>query len=340
MEKMVSSILREISIKPSDESIELAFENGFLPYMIERYLRMLGKNGAIKLLDSFKQSVKPVIRVNTRLVDPEKIEKALIEKGFVLERIPWYHGAFRVLDAPEKPSLGATFEYLKGYYYLHRDSSSLVPVILLTHEYQGNVLDACAAPGGKATFLAERIGDHGVVFANDLVLRRLKSLIGHVARMRLENISIMWSDARKLPGKLTRKFERILLDAPCSGEGRISVDPGRRNRTSMYELALLVKREIELLDSLIKLLENDGIIAYSTCSIAPEENEYVLSKILQARSDIEIIPPPVTLFNYSPWITRFGDIEFPKEFEKCIRLWPHVHGTFGFTTCLLRKTRR
>ncbi|WP_448579395.1 RsmB/NOP family class I SAM-dependent RNA methyltransferase [Thermosphaera sp.] len=340
MEEEVLKILKEIFVKPSEKAFELSSKYRVLPYMAERYVRMLGEEEAVELLKSFEKPVKPVIRVNTLLVDPDTLKSSLEAKGFRLERISWFENAFKIQEAPEQPSPGATIEYLKGYYYLHRDSSSLLPVLLLTHEYKGDVLDACAAPGGKTTFLAERVHGKGFVYANDLVLRRLRSLIGHITRMRVESVVVSWSDARKISKVFNRKFERILLDAPCSGEGRISVDPGRRFRTSIYELALMVKREIELLDSLINLLDDDGIIAYSTCSIAPEENEYVVSKILRKRSDVEVAPPPVKLFNYSSWIKKYGDLLFHEELEKCVRLWPHVHGTFGFTTCLLRKTRR
>ncbi len=339
MGEKVLKILKEIFVKPSEKAFELSSKYRVLPYMAERYIRMLGEEGAVEMLKSFEKPVKPVIRVNSILIDPDELKSFLEAKGFRLERISWCDSAFKILETPEYPSPGATLEYLKGYYYLHRDSSSLLPVLLLTHEYGGDVLDACAAPGGKTTFLAERVYGKGLVYANDLVLRRLKSLIGHLARMRFENVVVTWSDARKISKVFNRRFERILLDAPCSGEGRISVDPGRRFRTSIYELALMVKREIELLDSLIDMLDDEGVIAYSTCSIAPEENEYVVSKILDRRGDVEVIPPPVNLLEYSPWIKHYGTLAFHEELGKCVRLWPHVHGTFGFTTCLLRKTR-
>lgn len=340
MEEDVLEILKEIFVEPSEKAHELSSKYRILPYMAERYMRILGEAGAIEMLRSFEKPVKPVIRVNTLRISPDRLKSSLEDKGFKLERLPWCDSAFKIIEAPEQPSPGATLEYLKGYYYLHRDSSSLLPVLLLTHEYSGDILDACAAPGGKTTFLAEKVYGKGIVYANDLVLRRLRSLIGHITRMRIENVVVTWSDARKISKVFNRKFGRILLDAPCSGEGRISVDPGRRTRTSIYELALMVKREIELLDSLIDMLDDEGIIAYSTCSIAPEENEYVVSKILDKRKDVEVVPPPVKLFEYSPWIKRYGGMVFHEELDKCVRLWPHVHGTFGFTTCLLRRTRR
>lgn len=336
----VEEIFRDIYVEPGGEARELALRYGYLPYMVERYIMMLGREGALQLLESFEKPVKPVVRTNTLRIRPSELRSRLEELGFRLVEVEWAPGSFRVVEAPSSPTIGSTHEYLKGYYYVHRDVSSLLPVILLLHNYTGDVIDACAAPGGKATYMAQLLAEKGggLVYANDLVLHRLRSLIGHAMRMRLPNIVVLWSDARKLPRLLRGKlFKRGLLDAPCSGEGRIMADPGRKTRTTLLDLAILVKREIELLYAFFDLVEPGGIIAYSTCSIAPEENEYVLTKVMELREDAEVVEPPVKLFNYSPWLSEYGRHVFPKELSRCIRMWPHIHGSFGFTTCLLKK---
>lgn len=336
----VEEIFRDIYVEPGEEARELALRYGYLPYMVERYIMMLGRDGAIQLLDSFEKPVKPVVRTNTVLIRPGELKKRLEKLGFRVREVEWAPGSFRVIETPSSPTIGSTHEYLKGYYYVHRDVSSLLPVLLLLHNFTGDVLDACAAPGGKATFMAQILAEkgNGVVYANDLVLRRLRTLVGHAMRLRLSNIVVLWSDARKLPRLLQgRLFKRALLDAPCSGEGRIMVDPGRKTRTTVLDLAILAKREIELLYSILDLVEPGGIVAYSTCSIAPEENEYVVTKLMELREDVEIIDPPIRLFNYSPWLTEYGKHVFPGELSRCIRMWPHIQGSFGFTTCLLRR---
>jgi len=336
----IHEIYREIYVEPSKHAVELALKYGYLPYMVQRYIDMLGVDEAQELLEAFEKPVRPVVRTNTLLIEPGELKGRLESLGFRLEEIPWAPGSYWVSSLPRSPTLGSTHEYLKGYYYVHRDATSLLPVLLLLRDYTGDVLDACAAPGGKATFMAQILKErgNGVVYANDYVLYRLKSLIGHVMRMKLDNIVVTWSNAVNIPGKLPRRFKRILLDAPCSGEGRISVDPKRKARTSILDLAILVRREIELLSKLIDSLDEDGILAYVTCSIAPEENEYVVSKVLESRHDIEIVEPGVKLLEYSPWLTSYRGIEFPEELRKCIRIWPHKHGLFGFTTCLVRRT--
>ncbi len=332
----VETIIRDIWVEPSQFAKRLAEKYGYLPYIVERYIKILGFSETHKLLEAFEKPLKPVVRTNIRLISPEHLASRLEKLGFHLKQIPWAPYAFRVVSGPHSPSIGATHEYLKGLYYVHRDAASLIPGILLTHRYDGDVLDACAAPGGKTTHIAMLLRK-GRVVANDLVLYRLKALIGHVARMRLNNVIITWADARKLPGLMKTRYKRVLLDVPCSGEGTIMFDPGRKTRTTIKDLARIVKREIELLIAGIEMLEPGGVLAYVTCSIAPEENEYVVSRVLELRDDVEVIAPPVKLFDWSPWLTAYGRHEFPGELRNCIRVWPHLHGMIGFTTCLLRR---
>ncbi|ABN70522.1 ribosomal RNA methyltransferase NOP2 [Staphylothermus marinus F1] len=335
----INDILRDIYIEPSIISKKLASKYGYLPYMVERYIKILGFKDTVDLLNAFEKPLKPVVRTNTLLIDEDTLYERLEQLGFKLERIKWSRESYRVISAPKSPSIGATHEYLKGYYYVHRDSASLVPVKLLMHEFEGDVLDACAAPGGKATYIAQILNNKYEVLANDLVLYRLKSLIGHIARMRIKNIVVTWSDARKLPILIDKRYDRVLLDVPCSGEGTIMFDQGRKTRTSLKDLARIVRREIEILLSGIDMLTKNGVLAYVTCSIAPEENEYVVAKVLEMRDDIEIVKPPVKLFDWSPWLKSYLGINFPNEFKYCIRIWPHIHSMIGLTTCLLRRIK-
>lgn len=335
----LTSIYRDIYVKPSIEAIELAYRYSYLPYMIQRYIDILGYSETLKLIEAFEKPVKPVVRTNTTLVDPGYLKKRLVYLGFELEEIPWSRDSFWVIKTPKSPSIGATHEYLKGYYYVHRDATSLIPVHILLYDYNGDVLDTCAAPGGKATYIAQILRQRGdwIIYANDLVLSRLKTMIGHFMRMKLNNVIVTWSDARKLRERLKKKFSRVILDAPCSGEGRISIDPGRKTRTTIMDLAIMVKREIELLHGVIDLVEPGGVLLYVTCSIAPEEDEYVVYQVLRNRSDVEVIQPPLRLINYSKGLSEYRGLKFYPELEYCIRIWPHIHGLFGYFICILRK---
>ncbi|RLG81567.1 MAG: RsmB/NOP family class I SAM-dependent RNA methyltransferase [Thermoprotei archaeon] len=335
------AIYRDIRVEPSELAEKLAEKYGYLPYMVQRYILMLGIAETHKLLEAFEKPVKPVVRANTLLLEPDRLASRLDQLGFILEPIPWDTTSYRVVGMGEgSPSIGATHEYRKGYYYVHRDSAPLVPSTLLVYEYRGSVLDTCAAPGGKTTHIAQLLGDKYAIVANDLVLYRIRALIGHILRMRIASVRTIWSDARKLPRLVKKRFGRVLVDAPCSGEGTIMIDPGRKTRTRLLDLARIVKREIEILWSSIEMLSEEGVLAYVTCSIAPEENEYVIAKILEQRNDIELVDPPIKLFNWSSGISSFAGHRFPREVEKCIRIWPHRHGMIGMTICFIAKTRR
>jgi len=332
-------IYNEIKItKMSSDAYKLAKKYGYLPYMVERYLELFGYNETIELLNSFERKVKPVIRCNDLLVNCKWLINRLEKLGFELEYIPWSIHGYRVIKQPQRPSMGATHEYLKGYYYVHRDAAPLIPSLLLI-EYgeETEVLDGCAAPGGKATHIAQLMHGKGLVIANDLVLYRIKALIGHVLRMGFKNIIITWSDLRKLPRLVNKKFKKILLDVPCSAEGTIMLDPSRKKKTSQRDLARIVTREIELLKAGIELLDNDGLLIYTTCSIAPEENEYVVSKIIERYEDIKLVEPSKKLFEWSNGIISYRNIVENRELGKCIRTYPHRHNMIGMTICLLKK---
>lgn len=335
----IDSIYREIYVEPGDLAVKLAKQYGYQPYMIQRYLQILGLENTIKLLDTFEKKLKPVIRVNSKLINTDKLTSRLENLGFKFEEIKWVSNSYRVVKQPDSPTIGSTHEYLKGYYYVYRDSASLLPPLLLTYDYRGDAIDLCAAPGGKAVFIAEEIGGENTLYANDIALYRLKTLINHLVRMKINNVKVLWSNASKLPYLINKKFQRILLDAPCSGEGIVMLDPSRKTKTTLRDLSIIIKREIELLYSSLELLNNDGLLVYTTCSIAPEENEYVVTKILELRNDVEVIKPFSKPFNWSSGLKSFGKHVFHSDVENCIRIWPHIHNMIGLTICILSKKR-
>ncbi len=333
-------VYREIRVERiSSDARRLAREYSYRPYMVQRYIEMLGYDETLELLKAFEKKPKPVIRCNDLRVECKWLMERLEELGFKLEHIDWSLHGYRVLKEPRQPSLGATHEYLKGYYYIHRDSPPLIPGLLLEGDREPRkVLDTCAAPGGKATHLAQLMSGEGLVVANDLVLYRLVALVSHVLRMGFRNIVVTWSDLKKLPRLLETRFARVLVDAPCSGEGVIMFDPSRKFKTTQKDLAVIVAREIGLLEAALELLEPNGLLAYVTCSIALEENEYVVSKILARNPSIKVVKPPVKLFKWSSGVKEYMGLELDSSVRECIRVWPHIHGTMGMTICLLTKT--
>ncbi len=330
-------VLKDIRIDSiSSEAKTLAEKYGYLPYMVQRYLDMLGDE-AIELLDTFERlRPSPVIRVNTLKIDTGKLIARLRDLGFDFKPIPWCSYCFRVTRFPESPSIGATHEYLKGFYYVYQDAPPTIPPLLMDVKPEMLVLDMCAAPGGKATHILQLMEDEGILIANDKARSRIPILLTHLFRMGFRSYIVTCFDGRDLPRVLNLRFDRVLVDVPCSAEGRIMFDPGRKTRTDQHDLAKLVAREIELLVSAIELTAIGGLVVYSTCSIAPEENEYVVSRVLKLYGEnIEVVEPNINRF--SRGLTRFRNLEFDPDVEKCLRIWPHRHGMEGFFVCVIRK---
>ncbi len=320
----------------SEWAREVAKRYGYLEYMVCRYEEMLGRKGTIELLESFENfRHRVVIRVNTLRTSVNYVTSRLRELGFELKPLSWCDYCLEVVYQPKSPSIGATHEYLKGMYFVYRDPAPTIPPIVMNPRPGSLVADICAAPGGKATHLLQLMKDEGLLLANDKARSRIPVLVSHLVRMGFESFVITNVDARELPNMFENTFDYVLADVPCSAEGGIMFDPSRKMKTHVSELAKLVAREIELLDAAVRLAKPGGLIAYSTCSIAPEENEYVVSRVLEMHEDLEVIDIGI----------NFGDrgiVDVPKlkilsDVAKCVRFWPHRHAMQGFFVCLLKK---
>ena len=210
------------------------------------------------------------IRTNTKLITPNELKKRLTEKGFELERLDFCDYCFKLKYSPF--SISSTTEHLLGYFYI-QDPNSMRPPIWLNPSDSDVVLDMCAAPGGKATHIAQFAK---AVVAIDINVARMRALKSNFIRMKLDNYIAYRTNALRFEGK----FDKILLDAPCTGTG-VS------NRKVTKEEVLNFQRiQRSLIDKAYELLNPNGILVYSTCSITTEENE---DNMEYAKSKFEII---------------------------------------------------
>ncbi len=332
-------VLRDIYIDRIDSvARRLAERYGYLPYMVQRYIDMLGTDGAIELLQVFEElKPQPVIRCNYLRISCSALVESLSKLGFVLEPLSWCSYCYRVVEHPHSPSIGATHQYFKGFYFVYRDAPSTIPPIIQAPKPGDTVLDMCAAPGGKATHLLQLMNDRGLLVANDKARSRIPVLLSHLYRMGFKSFIVLNDDGRNLPQYLANAFDSVLVDAPCSAEGGIMFDPSRKTRTPPHELAKLVAREIELLEAAIELAKPGGVIVYATCSIAPEENEYVVSRVLREYRGIVRVEPIGIEGPWSQGLRYFRDLEFEPDVARCIRIWPHIHYMEGFFICKIRR---
>ncbi|MBU0667087.1 MAG: RsmB/NOP family class I SAM-dependent RNA methyltransferase [Nanoarchaeota archaeon] len=266
-------------------------------------------------------SLKKSLRVNTLKISTEKLISRLKKNKIKLEKIPFLDdGFFYEADF----SLGATPEYLLGYYYLQEVASQL-SVQVLHPESHELVLDMSAAPGGKTTQIAGFMKNKGLVVALDNNTLRLNSLRNNLERLGVKNVVIFKKDSRFV-SDLGLKFDKILLDAPCSGN---FVDNNNwlcsRTIEDINSRAMLQK---ELLKSAVKVLKPGGVLVYSTCSLEPEENELNISWLLKNHPNLRLVETGLSVGDEGV-VNVFGE-QLSSEIKNCRRFWPHKIATQGF----------
>lgn len=312
----------------------LAQEYGYLPYMIERYFQFLGVEETTKLLKANEIPLTPFIRVNTLKISASILKKRLIQKGFMLEPIKWIDYGFKVIK--ETYNLGSTHEFLQGYYYL-QNMASMIPVLILNPNPNDTVIDMCAAPGSKATHLAQLMKNEGNLILIEKNKKRIPALEVNLRRMGIINSIVLNYDAIDI-SNLNLRANKILLDAPCTGEGLIRQDVSRKKSRKIRDIEKMAIIQKSLLKSGLNALKPDGELVYSTCSIAPEENEFVVHEVLEEITDVEIIK---TQESYGlEGLTKVYGITLRSDLKYAHRLYPHIHDTIGFFICLIRKTSK
>jgi NOL1/NOP2/sun family putative RNA methylase len=212
----------------------------------------------------------------------------------------------------------------------------MLPALILDPKPSDIVVDMCAAPGSKATHLAQIMGNEGVLYLIDRNRNRIPSLRVNIDRTGVINSIILNFDSRNITN-LEFKADKILLDAPCTGEGLIRQDPDRKKSKKLKDIHKMSKIQGDLLKAGLSSLKSGGTLLYSTCSIAPEENEMVIDKILRDKPEFRIVKIPYD-FGVNG-ITEFNGFSFLEDLKNAQRLYPHLHDTIGFFLCLIRKIR-
>ena len=309
----------------------LAREYGYRQYMIERYLSLWGEKETLQFLEACERPIRTAIRINTLKADIEDVVRRLESKGVSLERIPWIPEGFWAEFGDISP--GALTEHMLGLYYIQGVPSMTVTRVL-DPQPGDMVMDLAAAPGGKTTHLAQLMQNKGLLIAIEQDRLRIGSLESNLYRCGVTNAMVFRGDARKV-ASLGFRPNKILLDAPCSGEGLIPIDHSRKTSKSMPDIRFCASREDELLDAAIAALAPGGTIVYSTCSIAPEENEYVIDDALRHHPEMRIVE--IGLEFGSPGYTTPYGIPMNDALKHARRFLPHRHNTEGFFVCKMVK---
>jgi NOL1/NOP2/sun family putative RNA methylase len=293
----------------------------------ERYRAIIPDVEAFQ--NALHQPLPTFVRVNTLKIAVEPFQNSMAENGYVLERTPGIEVAFR-LHGSATP--GSTLEYFLGYYHV-QGLTSMLPPRILNPQPEERVLDLCAAPGGKATYLAQLMQNQGIVVANDFRRSRLRILRSHIDRLGTTSLLISCYQGQEFPKRIL--FDKILLDPPCSAEGTYRSGYQRPLSENPNVVKRLSHLQRHLLRRALNLLRKDGTLVYSTCTYAPEENEAVIDEVLR-NGQAEMLPISIP-FSHSQGLPSWQGERFHSDMTKAVRIYPHQINSWGFFIAHLRK---
>lgn len=271
---------------------------------------------------------RQAIRVNGMNAKETDVAKRLESLGIELEKIPFLENGYWI--SKSRFSVGATAEYLLGLYSI-QEAAAQIPATLFNSIENRMVLDACAAPGGKTVQLADLMENTGATVALDIERRRLVALANQLERCRVRNAVVYELDAR-LISRRRLKFDRILLDVPCSGN--FTMDRDWFERRSLRDVKRNAQLQREILAETVKALKDDGEIVYATCSLEPEEDEL---NIDWATIHLGLQIDTIHCHGQKGLTEVFGK-QLDPSVERCRRIWPEE--TQGFFVCRLKKRER
>lgn len=328
---LVNGVLRSIQREglPSFEIIadpieRLSLETSHPKWLVTRWVNQFGYDKTKEMCEMNLTAPLQTARVNLTRISRDECIALLEEDGFQIEKSPIIPEAIRCL----KGNLASTLAFKYGMLTIQDESSMLASYALGVKENQ-SVLDACAAPGGKSTHIAEKMGNSGEVISIDLHEHKVKLINDNAKRLGLENIDTVVMDSRQVEEQFKEEsFDRILLDAPCSGLGVMRRKPDMKYTKTEQDVERLSSIQQKLLQSVSPLLKKGGILVYSTCTVDREENEKTVAEFLQKNPQFE-------------GDTTFKD-RMPEAVQSLIKgydlqIFPQDFGSDGFYIAVLRK---
>jgi tRNA (cytosine49-C5)-methyltransferase len=289
----------------------------------EKFLERYGK---ITDVDKFTEaSLKPMrksIRVNTIKTTVKEIKSR-----FDLEQVPWCKEGFFI----NKKAVGNTLEHFAGYIYL-QGAASMIPPVVLKPKAGDMVLDMCAAPGSKTSQMGAMMKNEGIIVANDNKIVRLKPLTLNLQRMGVMNAVITRMEGRwfKTP------FDKILVDAPCSGIGTIRKSYKTISMWNPHTIRKMAGVQRQLVSTAFEALKDGGEMVYSTCTLEPDEDEAVVDYLLKKYDNAKLEKFSIEI-KRGTIIDEFEGTSYDSDVKKCLRVWPQDNDTEGFFVAKIKK---
>ncbi len=330
------------------------------PLFVERINKILtDKKDNQAYWEILKKTPVDSIRCNTLKISPENLIKKLNSLGWIISQ-PWEKNPEIMIIEGKKPTnhpkeiinekdlaklfpgeIGRTMEHLLGYYYV-QELSSMLPIIALTPNEEDEVLDLCAAPGSKTTQAAAKMNNKGNIIANEISLERMRILASNLERCGVTNTVITRKEGRALCLNLETekiKFDKIYVDAPCSGEGTLRSTPKTYLMWNIKTIKYLSKLQKQLFRQAFNQLKIGGEMIYSTCTHAPEENEEIVDAMLKEfENKIEIIKPELPI-NTREGMTEWEGKKYDERVKLAQRIYPQDNNTEGFFVSKFRRVK-
>lgn len=309
---------------------------GYSEFLAEKLFDLFSPAEAMEFFEANEVARPITIRTNTLKTRRRDLAQTLVNRGVNLQPIgKWTKVGLQIFDS--QVPIGATPEYLAGQYILQA-ASSFLPVMALEPQENERILDMAAAPGGKTTYISALMKNTGCIFANDANKARTKSLVANIQRLGCKNTIVCNYDAREFP-KVIGGFDRILLDAPCSGTGVIAKDESVKvNRTEkdFIQIPHLQKQLLlSAIDSVDAHSKTGGVIVYSTCSVAVDENEAVVDYALRKRPNVKLVETGLEIGKKG--FTSYRGKHFNASLSMTRRYYPHTYNVDGFFVAKFKK---
>ena len=299
-------------------------ENKVPDFLYNMLIEQYGEEVSNKIIEGFGQNRKLTLRINKLKTAVENVKKVLTDLNIKFSEVSWSEEAL-IIEGTTKQEILELEIYKNGEIYL-QSLSSMIPALILNPETNENILDMAAAPGGKTTQMSAISNNLALITACEKNKIRAERLKYNIQKQGANRVNVLVEDSRKLDDNFS--FDKILLDAPCSGSGTINIFDEKLNKYFTKELVdRSIKTQKELLQKAIKVLKNGGEMVYSTCSILKQENEENIEKFLK-NNQLEIVPIDIELLKDIPLL--------PSKIEGVITVCPNELYE-GFFVAKLRK---
>lgn len=300
------------------------------PLFVNRIKKILPANEVESFLNQCQEGLTPSLRINLLKISLQQFQEIFSFCPFD-NPVPWIEYGFFI---SKKSSFTKTPFYHAGLFYI-QEASSMLPPLLLDPKPGEKVLDVCASPGSKTTQMITMMQNQGLLIANEIRQDRIGRLVENIVRWGAKN-TVVTNQASFCFTPLEEFFDKILVDAPCSGEGMFKKDPQALALWSLKNIEFCAATQKQILRDVIPALKVGGTLVYSTCTFAPEENEEIINWILKTYPnsfELETLPYG------EPALLKFEDKTYLKEVQKAKRIWPHKLQTEGFFVAKLIKTK-